>query len=110
MARDWPWKFEATVLRMIDADTLYVSCDVGFGADVRVRVRVANIDAPERNTPEGRAAELYAMTLLSGSPWIAVETKFDRTFERYVARVFLADGTDFGERLVEAGHAVRRAA
>jgi endonuclease YncB( thermonuclease family) len=112
----WDWRFRATVLRVIDGDTIQVRCDLGFSIDHRVRVRVANVDAPEMDTPEGRAAQLWALTLLGGLPWVVVHTReapsgeFERTFERFVAKVTLPDGSDFGDRLVEAGHAVRRTA
>jgi len=107
MPRDWPWRFEARVRRIVDADTLDLAVDVGFSVDVRARIRVADIDAPETKTPEGKAATVWAETLLAASPWVVVETEFDRTFDRYVGRISLADGTDYATRLLEAGHAKR---
>lgn len=106
--RDWPWRFEAKVRRIVDADTLELMCDLGFGVNACVRIRVQNVDAPERHTPEGNAATLYAITLLGASPGVAVETTYQRTFDRYVGKITLPDGSDYGEHLIEAGHAVRR--
>lgn len=110
MARDWPWRFQARVVRIIDGDTILLSVDLGFSVDARVPIRVANVNAPEMNTPGGRAAELFAMTLLGANPYVVLTTEFDRTFERYVGTITLPDGTDYGDALVAAGHAKYRTA
>jgi endonuclease YncB( thermonuclease family) len=116
MIQDWDWRFIARVLRVVDADTFEIAVDLGFNVDCRVRVRVANVDAPEMSTPQGRAAQLWALTLIGAQPYVVVHTQparsgdFIRSFERYIATVVLPDGSDYGERLVEAGHATRRTA
>lgn len=97
------WWFRGQVRRVIDADTFVVRVDLGFNIDATVHVRVKGVDAPADHTPDGRAASLFAMTLVSESP-IAMRTEFDRSFERWVADIWLPDGSNYAERLIAAGH------
>jgi micrococcal nuclease len=101
------YTYYARVRRIVDADTISLACDLGFDVSCNVRIRVKGVDAPESRTPDGQAATFWAVTLLGAQPWVIVRTELDRTFERYVGAIELADGTDYAERLVEAGHAVR---
>ncbi len=90
--------------------TVDLDIDLGFYVHHHARIRVADVDAPEMKTPEGRAATLWAMTLLGAQPYLTVRTELDRTFDRFVGWLSLPDGSDYGQRLVESGHAVRRTA
>jgi endonuclease YncB( thermonuclease family) len=85
---------------------LDLDVDLGFHVHVHVRIRVIGVDAPERNTREGRAADLFAITLLGGAPNVTVRTEFDRSFERWLGEITLPDGTDYAARLIDAGHGV----
>ncbi len=49
-------KYNATVLEVIDADTLDVMVHLGFGVSIKQRVRLYQIDAPELKTDEGKKA------------------------------------------------------
>lgn len=99
------WWFRGQVRRVIDADSLSVRVDLGFDVQINIRVRVRGVNCPEDNTPDGRAASLFAMTLLSGSP-ITLRTEHDRSFDRWVADVWLPNGENYAERLIAAGHGV----
>jgi endonuclease YncB( thermonuclease family) len=90
--------------------TIDLQVDLGFYVQYNARIRVAGVDAPEMRTPEGQAATLWAMTLLGGMPYVTVRTELDRTFDRFVGRIELPDGTDYAERLIDAGHGTRRTA
>lgn len=100
------WWFRGQVRRIIDADSIVVRVDLGFNVNVNINVRVLGVNAPEARSAEGEAASLYAMTLLAESP-ITLRTEHDRSFARWLADVWLPDGTSYADRLVEAGHAVR---
>lgn len=97
------WWFRGQVRRVIDADSLAVRVDLGFDVNVNIHVRVRGVNAPEDRTPEGRAASLFAMTLLAESP-VTLRTEHDRSFARWIADVWLPDGTNYAARLIEAGH------
>jgi micrococcal nuclease len=101
------WTYRARVRHVVDADTLDLDVDAGFHVHMHVRVRVIGVDAPERSTPEGKAADLYAITLLASTPYVTVRTELDRSFDRWLAEVTLPDGTDYAVRLIEAGHGTR---
>lgn len=98
------YEYRARVRRVVDADTLDLAIDVGFHVTVHARVRVLGLWAPERNTPAGRTADLFAITLLGDSPEVIVRTKLDRSFDRWLGEVRLADGTSYAERVISAGH------
>lgn len=75
---DWRWKFQASLLRVIDGDTFWMRVDCGF-----------RIFA-EHGEPESR---------------FVLETDRDRqTFNRYIARVACPEGHDLGAAIVAAGY------
>ena len=116
------WRFRATALRAIDAATVVVLADTGFGGRHEVRVRLQGIDAPESGTGAGKVAtawlDRYLNSVFQPKRWeLRVETTQretvvaeTRSFERYVGRVWVAvdaDGplVDLASLLVGAGHA-----
>lgn len=42
------YEYRATVIRVIDGDTVDLRIDLGFDASINVRVRLDGIDAPVR--------------------------------------------------------------
>lgn len=108
------WTFRATLKRAIDGDTLLVLADVGFGASMTVELRLKDINTPEIVGPE-RALGFAARDALAakiGDQVLTIQTfktRNDtdvRSFTRWVARVWLPDGTDLAAWLVENGFAV----
>lgn len=103
--------YRAVIAHVVDGDTFYVMCDVGLN-DYAFRVlRLKDVDTPEMNTPEGKAARYYVLALMPpGTPCVVTTYRDTTTFGRYVADVqFLHDGLSFdlAAFLVNAGHAVR---
>lgn len=97
----------ATVVRVIDGDTVVVDLDLGW----RVyrndeHIRVAGIDSPELSTPEGKAARDAAMSMLRPGDRVTVTSLAKPSFERTVGTI-TAGLIDFADAMVEAGHAVR---
>jgi micrococcal nuclease len=101
-----PDEFSGVVTRVIDGDTIEVQ---DFG-----KVRLADIDAPEMGTSEGRSAEQYTTAWLqSNIVHLDVDdrSKTDR-YGRFVCVVYLSkpDGSvntsrNFNKMLVDSGHA-----
>lgn len=87
------------VIRVLDGDTLDV---VQNGRPVRVRL--ANIDAPEKQQPFGRWSGNQLKTLVAGQPVTVAWTQKDR-YGRVLGRVYTANGTDAGRRMVQSGAA-----
>ena len=101
-----PDEVSGVLIRVIDGDTIEVQ-DFGI-------VRLADVDAPEKGTSEGRSAEQYTTTWLqSNIVYLDLDDR-SRTdkYGRFVCVVYLAkpDGSvnasrNFNKMLVDSGHA-----
>ena len=61
------YSYPAVVRRVIDADSLVLDIDLGFGVTLtRQKVRLKDINAPEMNTIEGRIAKQWLEDCLNG--------------------------------------------
>ena len=59
--------YQAKLIEVIDADTVDLLIDLGFGVHVQERCRLYGIDAPEMPTEAGKAAKAYLETLLGAA-------------------------------------------
>ena len=108
------YRYRARLVRIIDADTIRVSVDLGMRISREVNLRIADIDAPEvygRDASEaGRTATEALREMLGDRPLYVATRKDTTSFDRYVAALYIdaGDGTlrDIGAALVEGGHAV----
>jgi micrococcal nuclease len=103
--------YRAEVERWVDADTVDLQVDLGFGIEFHDRFRLQGIDAWETRGPERPkgllakgAVELWAPV---GSE-VTIETDRDRKgkYGRWLATVWTED-ENVNERLVREGHAER---
>lgn len=69
-AREYP----ATVVRVLDGDTVECSISLGFGLTLRESVRLAGIDAPEMNTAAGKESRAALCDLLPIASSVVVVT------------------------------------
>ena len=101
------YHYAATVLRVVDADTIDVVIDLGFSVSTHQRLRVDGIDAPEMATPAGKLARARVVELLdqAGGRQVQVATQKVEKYGRYLASVALPDGRDLAAVLVSEGHA-----
>lgn len=99
------WEYNAKIRRVVDADTLEILIDLGFRIYHMVHIRILDLDSPEKQSPEGLTAIMYAETLIDGKgDGVVVRTKYDRSFTRYLGDVFFSDQTSFAEAMKAAGH------
>ena len=102
-----------TVTNVVDGDTIDVQLQ---GHDYRIyedtiRVRFADIDTPEMDTPNGPAAKQYTYQGLNGNTvYLDLDNKTGKdSYGRWVAVVYLQkpDGTleNFNKMLVDSGQA-----
>ena len=128
--REWPrYCYRADLVRVIDGDTLVVRLDLGVDVTRTIRVRIRNINAPERPRsldpflrypedpgdnamwaliellgPAFRTNEVYVRThkLKSGAD--------DKSLDRYVADIYTVNAAgelvDVGAAMIAAGFAV----
>ncbi len=100
----------ATVLRVIDGDSLVVRVTIWLGQEVETMVRLLGIDTPELRgkCSEERELVAHSRNLTSelagqGSVISLTEIQLGKFAGRVLARVETSDGVDVGGALIEAG-------
>ena len=99
----------ADILRVIDGDTLDARVTIWLGQTLRVRIRLAGVDAPEmtrtcaheRRLAE-RARKLVAAAAARGGVQL-FDIRRGKYAGRVVARAVGADGDDIGQLLLRHG-------
>src|SRR3989338_1982980 len=104
--------YRAFIEKVIDADTLKVRVDLGFGIRNRQVLRLRGIDAPELGTKSGDAARALVQSLLKEASAIELCSTRPDKYGRYLADVFIPaenGGEDLflNNVLLEKGHARR---
>lgn len=95
-----------------DGDTLWVTIDLGFYLEHRVRVRLAGINAPELAVPAGKQARAALVAFIAAHPgqWLARTYKSgEEKYGRWLAKLIAPDGTDVSTWMLANGHAVTMA-
>lgn len=100
------YEYRATILRVVDGDTVHAEIDLGLDVSTRITLRLAGLDAPEASSPEGIAATAWlAEHAPVGSRLIVRTTKDHREkFGRYLGTL-IADGVELNAAMIAAGHA-----
>lgn len=105
------WVRKGKVVKIVDADTLDILFDLGFGAFIVQRIRLARINAPERFTPEGMDATEFVREQFALVKDVVVQTAknpfrqdVDRG-RRYVGEIWLDTGQNLGDLMLADGHA-----
>ncbi|MCK5180132.1 MAG: thermonuclease family protein [Candidatus Omnitrophica bacterium] len=80
--------YKAIVERVIDGDTLLLRIDLGFQVWKEQRVRLAGIDAPAMDEPEGRKAYKFVLDQLAKVDFVMVKTNKIDIYGRYVGHIF----------------------
>ena len=99
----------ATVLRVVDGDTVEVAARVWLGQSVHTLVRLDGIDTPELHGPcaaERRLAEQardWLRAAVDGRPVQLTDLRHDKYGGRVRAHLRTAAGGDIGAALVAAG-------
>lgn len=107
------YTYYAEVVEVVDADTIKLNLDLGFNIIFRKQnIRIKGINSEEvfgvNASDAGKEARSFLKTYLPVGTRIVVHTeKFRKSFERYLGDIYLLDGTNIADVLVEAGHAVR---
>jgi micrococcal nuclease len=92
------YRYKATVVRVVDGDTMDLDVDLGFRVHARIRVRLAGIDTPEihgvkhdsEEYQEGMKAKAFVESWVSsyGPDLIVVTSKGTGKYGRWIANVF----------------------
>ncbi|HIH8387639.1 TPA: thermonuclease family protein [Escherichia coli] len=97
---------QGKVIRVLDGDTIEVKTLPAkiIVYEVPIRVRLINIDAPEKKQPFGRWSANQLKALIAGKQVTVSYTQRDR-YGRIVGRVFTTNGTDASRFMVQSGAA-----
>ncbi|WP_105451011.1 thermonuclease family protein [Escherichia coli] len=97
---------QGKVIRVLDGDTIEVKTLPAkiVVYEVPIRVRLINIDAPEKKQPFGRWSTNQLKTLLAGQSVTVSYTQTDR-YGRIIGRVFTTNGTEASRFMVQSGAA-----
>lgn len=105
VVHDGVWRVPCLVGRVVDADTIEVDADLGWGVwKHRMSVRVDGLWSPENSTPEGKAATAWAKALLPSGTRLTLHSRWLLTFARVVGSLYLPDGSSYADVCVSAGH------
>ena len=92
-------ELEGNVVRVLDGDTIEVLQD-----RTPVRIRLINIDAPEKKQPFGRWSTNQLKSLIAGQPVTVTYTQTDR-YGRVLGRVVTTNGIEANRYMVQNGAA-----
>jgi micrococcal nuclease len=101
------WNYTATLIRVIDGDTIEADIDLGFDIHYTAKIRLAGINAPEMKTPQGAPAKEHLAQLLTNKVMV-VTTKLNKEFEKYgrVLGEITINGHSVNQQMILEGFAV----
>jgi len=99
MQRFW---YGATILNVVDGDTVDLMVDLGFNVHHKIRVRLYGINTPESRTKDlkekelGLKAKKFVEDWFSNHKWVFVNTIPDKNdkYGRVLARIYSSDDID----------------
>ena len=83
------YTYNATVIRVVDGDTVDVTIDLGFDVSLAARFRLFGLNAPEKWTVEGKLSAARLSELLPVGSEVVVKSEKDRRekYGRYLLRL-----------------------
>lgn len=100
------YNYKATVVRIVDGDTMDVDIDLGFYMKTRQRLRLARIDTPERGQEGFTEATQRVEELCPVGSEVFVETHKTGGFGRWLAEVTFGENqVNLSEQLLMEGFA-----
>jgi len=104
------YQYKGKVVRVVDADTVDAAVDMGFGIVMHQRFRINDWDAPETFRPRNEAEKKHgteaterAIELLMDKEILLKSTKVAGIYGRFGATIWLEDGRDYAEVMINEG-------
>ena len=97
------YTYAATVLKVVDGDTVDFNIDLGFKLSIKLRGRFAGLNAPEGKQTE--ASAWLAQQLPIGKEVVVETKKTQEKYGRWLVTVFIGD-RNLNEELLELGLAM----
>jgi endonuclease YncB( thermonuclease family) len=89
--------YYASVIRVIDGDTLWMHIQLGFGILKKVKIRLTNIDTVPLTEPRGRKAKAFVESTLKSASQIIIRSRYAGKFSRYLGDIFTVSSDGKGE-------------
>ena len=103
-------EYRATVIRVIDGDTVDVDIDLGFYMTTRQRIRLAHIDAPEKrgaSKAAGLAATEFLKAILDTDQPVFIRTSKQGKFGRWLGELWFEEAfNSINQLMIDTGHAL----
>lgn len=105
------YQYKAKILNVVDGDTFDVDIDLGFHIHIHERVRLLNVDTPERfgvEAPLGLIMKNYAIEHFLGKEMVIRSEKNEEgaktdSFGRWLVETTLDDGSSISQIYTELG-------
>jgi len=97
----------ATILRHIDGDTTWIAAHLHFDLTLNMTVRWWGLNAPEKSTPEGKAALAWVEQQMPAGSDVVFQSYRDskEKFGRFLGEFFV-NGVNLNQAMIAAGFAV----
>lgn len=86
------YTYVASIIRVVDGDTFDCLIDVGFGIQMKDRIRLKGINTPELPTQKGKEAKQVLTEILGKCPRVIMRTRKSGNFGRWLGDVFALPG------------------
>lgn len=104
------WTYRASLVRVVDGDSLLADLDLGFFVTLRQPIRLLGIDAPELHSHDPTAAALAARAKRRLAELVPLEfvlrthaADASDKFGRWLGEILLPDGRTANEILLSEG-------
>lgn len=106
------YHYAASLIEVVDGDTLKLQLDLGFSVFVKMSCRLARVNAPEMVTLQGAQAKQFVADTLSAAANLQAATAKPDKYGRWLVEVSFDDPQHVGQQinlsdlLLSTGHAV----
>lgn len=100
------YDYKAHILRVIDGDTVEANIDVGFKINYHTNVRLAGLNAPELNQPDGPIVKARLIELVMNKPNTVIVSKSLDKYGRVLGTIYV-DGVSINQQLIDEKLAIR---
>lgn len=102
-----PYRYQASLTRLVDGDTFEMTVDLGFRIFHSVRVQLLGVDAPEPGSTGAEGARQFVNDWFFNNPGpYELTTQRQDGFGRWISTVVAPSGANLADDLLEAGHGV----
>lgn len=97
------YEYNCIIDRIVDADTIEVRIDLGFGIWKKETCRLANVDSPEMKTPEGKVAKNRMSSKILFGQIYKIKVLKREKYGRSLVEIFDDKGESLSDWLLKEG-------